>query len=136
MWLRVRLGVAGLGLAVSLAGCNADIADPARLQGETWRLLAFQRPDGSSVALPRATFTVQFGDDGRLSARADCNSCGGTYEAADGGLRISALACTRVFCSTAPVDTDFVTAVQEARTFEVADRLLTLRGRALLVFER
>jgi heat shock protein HslJ len=129
--------VAGLFVTMAaLAACGGDgIAE--RLEGPAWRLRSLQRPDGAGVPLPGAVFTAEFGIDGRLAVRADCNSCGGGYTAADGGLQVSVLACTRAFCPSAPVDTEFAATLAAGRSYSVDDRILTIHGdRGTLTFER
>jgi heat shock protein HslJ len=123
----------------TFVACPNHLADdPSLLKGPVWSLRALQRVDGTAVPVPEAVFTAQFGDDGRLAVRSDCNTCGGSYEADGDRLRVMALACTRVFCGrTAPVDTDFVVALEAARSYVVTGRVLTLAGeRSLVVFER
>jgi heat shock protein HslJ len=122
--------------AAALAGCAADgVTD--RLEGPAWRLRSIQRPDGTVVGLPSAVYTAEFGADGRLGVRADCNRCGGGYTAADGRLQVSVLACTRVFCPTAPLDTEFAATLEAGRSYAVDDRILTIHGdRGTLTFER
>lgn len=53
-------------------------------------------------------FTLQFGDDGRLTMRADCNSCVGSYQLSATELRAGAVACTRAFCGSDSLDQEFL----------------------------
>jgi heat shock protein HslJ len=127
------------GLFVTMAALTACAGDGMtdRLEGPAWRLRSIQRPDGAVVALPSAVFTAEFGADGRIGVRADCNSCGGGYEAADGHLQVSPLACTRVFCQSSPVDTDSALTLEAGRSYDVDDHILTIHGdRGTLTFER
>jgi heat shock protein HslJ len=134
---RSILRTAGLFVTmVALTACAGDgVTD--RLEGPPWRLRSLQRPDGAGVVLPTAVFTAEFGADGRLGVRADCNSCGGGYVATDGRLEVTPLFCTRVFCPSAPVDTEFAATLEAGRSYAVDDRILTIRGdRGTLTFER
>jgi heat shock protein HslJ len=65
-------------------------------------------------------FTVAFEADGRLSIRADCNSCAGAYRADESSLTIGPqLACTQAACPSAPFDRKYVTALAGATSFRV-----------------
>jgi len=67
----------------------------------TWNLQSLQ-PAGNAVqATPAgASYTLTFAD-GRLSTRADCNMCGGTFSLSGQTLTAGpALACTRAACPT------------------------------------
>jgi heat shock protein HslJ len=126
-----------LGAALA-AACAGEVTGPRQVQGE-WRLQAIQQPGGGTTTIADpARFTISFGADGRLSVRADCNSCGGSYRLADGSLSTGPLACTRAFCvSTAPLDTVFVTVLDGRSTVRLGGGRLTVRSeRGTLVFER
>ena len=67
----------------------------------TWNLQSIQ-PAGEAVqATPAgASYTLTFAD-GRLSTRADCNMCGGTFSLSGQTLTAGpAMACTRAACPT------------------------------------
>jgi heat shock protein HslJ len=134
---RTALALAAL---VTALACTGDLADDGAddIAGHVWTLRALQRVDGTAVTLPEGNFTAQFQDGGRLSVRADCNTCTGGYQVDDRQMSLTALACTRAFCTrSAPVDTDYVVALQAARRYVVTGRVLTVSGeRSLLVFER
>jgi heat shock protein HslJ len=120
-----------------LASCGADAAGPSEVQGD-WRLVSLTRADRSTIVIPDPPrFTVRFGPDGRVAVRADCNVCSGSWSLEGGALLTSGLACTRAFCSSAPLDTQFV-AVLEGRstTREAGGRLVLASGRGRLVLER
>ena len=73
-------------------------------------------------------FTAEFGADGRVSLRADCNRCSGGYTATTGALAVGPMACTRAYCSSAPLDMTFTMLVGEATTWTAAKSSLELRG--------
>jgi heat shock protein HslJ len=126
--------------ALVLAACDrGELADRDRLVGPIWMLRDLQRSQAGGASVPPGdVFTARFDDTGRLSVAADCNSCGGSFEAADGRLRVGALACTRVYCvATAPLDTEYVAQLEAAQSYAVDSRTLTIRtGRGVLVFAR
>lgn len=82
----------------------AQVAGPAsttaQLEG-TWTLASIQRAGDAKQDRPfSATYTLSF-NEGRLSTRVDCNSCGGAYTV--DGTTLTAgpnLACTRAACPT------------------------------------
>jgi putative lipoprotein len=85
------------------------------------------------------SFTAEFGADGRVALRADCNRCSGTYTAGSRSLAVGPMACTRAFCTaTAPVDTTFAGLVSSAQTWTSSgDRELELASSAgVLRFQR
>lgn len=107
-------------------GCEETMTGPPDVTGVSWRLQSLQRADGSVVLPPAATFTLRFAEEGRLEIRADCNGCGGTYRLTGAALSVSPLACTRVFCPSAPFDTEYVQLAGAATTMERRDDALVL----------
>ena len=82
------------------AGIGSLMVTTGDLAG-TWRLLSIQVAGGAMMPTPAgADYTLTFGD-GRLSTRADCNICNGSFSLS--GERLTAgplLACSRAACST------------------------------------
>jgi len=101
------------------------------LQG-TWQLVSLQEAGGPVVPAPAPErFTAEFRSDGRLHARADCNSCNASYEAASGNLQVGpAMACTRAYCSSAPLDTDYARLLGEATSWSIEAGSLELSSAA------
>ena len=107
--------LAALTLAISLgAACSGSMSTPTSSSststpleltaGElagTWNLLSIQPAGQAAQATPAgATYTITFAD-GRLSTRADCNVCSGTFVVSGRTLTAGpALACTRAACRT------------------------------------
>jgi heat shock protein HslJ len=121
-----RIVVLGL-LAVGLAGCES-VAGPSAtdLQGH-WQLVSLQEPGQPQVAAPAgATFSADFGSDGRVSLVADCNRCNSSYVAGGATLQVGNMACTRAYCTTAPLDTRFAALVQSAQAWRVGSDELEL----------
>ena len=101
--------IGGLVVCGSPAGLlRRGPAGPKRDHGVTWKLESVERDGRPAVAVPDPDrYTLQLDPNGRLSVRADCNTCGGAYTLNDTSLTIgNALACTRAFCGTASLDTD------------------------------
>ena len=103
---------------------------PGDVTGVTWRLQSLQRADRSVVTPPPGAFTLRFADGERLEVRADCNGCGATYRLRGDALTVTPLFCTRVFCPSAPFDTEYVQLVEAAATVERTEDLLILRSPA------
>ena len=122
--IAVLLLVSGFGLL----SCDGDVVGPSELQGE-WRLQSLRRADFSVVDIADpARFTARFGEDGRLSVRADCNSCGGTFALEGESLTAGPLACTRAFCPSAPLDTQYVGILDGRSSVDVEDGRLVIRS--------
>jgi para-nitrobenzyl esterase len=99
------LPVAGLlSIALLLAGCGGAAPPPAAstpsLAGTAWRLVKFQGGDGTVLSPDdRAKYTLEFGADGAVTARIDCNRGRGTWASpGPGQLTLGPLALTRAMC--------------------------------------
>ena len=94
-----------------------------------WQLVSLTESGHASVDVAEPErFTAEFGPDGRVSLRADCNRCSGGYTATKGALTVGPMACTRAYCSSAPLDTTFAMLVSEAKAWTAANGGLELRG--------
>jgi heat shock protein HslJ len=119
---------ATLAVLLLVVGCNGGSGGPAGALVGRWQLDSFQRSDGQPVAVPTPErFTVTFEADGRLSIRADCNTCAGTYRVDRSSLTFGPqLACTQAACPSAPFDREYVTALAGATSFLVVGNDLTI----------
>lgn len=82
------------------APSSAQTPDPPTLNGTSWQLVRFQGGD-DTVLTPKdkAAYTITFGDDGRVSARIDCNRGSGTWTSSGPGrLEFGPMALTRAMC--------------------------------------
>ena len=80
---------------------STQTPDPPTLNGTSWQLVRFQGGD-DAVLTPTdgSRYTITFGDDGRVSARIDCNRGSGTWTSSGPGqLRFGPLALTRAMCA-------------------------------------
>jgi heat shock protein HslJ len=121
----------------TLVSCGGDVVGPSDLRGE-WRLVSLKRADHSTIPIPDTLrLTADFGEDDRLGLRADCNVCGGAF-ALDGDAMVAGpFACTRAFCASAPLDSEFVGLLDGRSTVRVdGDRLVLSSGRGALLFLR
>ena len=122
------------------AACSNDtLTSPSsstELDG-TWRLV--QMTSGGTVhneALTAGRFNATF-TTGRVEATADCNRCTGPATLSGSTLTVSALACTRAACASAPLDTRFTSLLDGPLTVRLNERLLQLNSsQGELRFER
>jgi heat shock protein HslJ len=139
-WAPILLIVAAGACGGTAAGPTGSAALPApdgngsaassrpALLGQ-WQLVSLSLAGEAPVAVEGPErFTVDFGVDERVALRADCNRCIGGYEASGGALRVGAMACTKAYCSSAPLDTNFAALVSGATGWQVNDAGLELHG--------
>ena len=102
IWTRSTLLLAALLLAFACStGTQTSPQDaPAALGGSSWQLVKFQSSDGNTLTPDdKAKYTITFGNDGRVSARIDCNRGSGTWKSAGPNqLQFGPLALTRAMC--------------------------------------
>ncbi|HVQ31760.1 MAG TPA: META domain-containing protein [Vicinamibacteria bacterium] len=110
-------------------GASAIVSPaPLALVG-SWQLVS-ATPTGEAPVNPSEPerFTAEFAANGRVSLRADCNRCSGGYIATTGALTVSPMACTRAYCSSAPLDTTFTMLVGQSTVWTASNGSLELRG--------
>jgi heat shock protein HslJ len=111
-------------------GGGATSQDRASLLGD-WQLVTLTESGRPSVVVAEPQrFTASFGADGLVALRADCNRCSGGYSAQGGKLTVGPMACTRAYCSSAPLDTTFASLVMASTTWTAANGSLELRSDA------
>jgi heat shock protein HslJ len=104
----------------------------------TWVLAAIQRAGQPEQSRPAdATYTLSFAD-GRLSTRADCNTCSGTFSVSGQTLTAGpALACTRAACPTMAFEAAYVGVLSGDSTVTLTGNTLVLTSaRGVLRFTR
>ena len=104
----------------------------------TWILQSLQ-PAGETVQTTPAgaNYTLTFAD-GRLSTRADCNMCGGTFSLSGQTLTAGpALACTRAACPTMAFESTYGRLLSGDSTVTLSSGTLVLSSaRGVLRFTR
>jgi heat shock protein HslJ len=124
-----RMTLLVLILAAGAIACDENPVGPSQIRNITWKLETVERPGTATITVPNPEqFTVRFEDNGNLSVRADCNSCGGSYTLDGASLSISAVACTRVACPVPGLDTIFTQALESIRSATVSGQQLTISG--------
>ena len=119
-----------LASAIALASCDSnEPLAPSDVVGDTWRLVWLQETGSSIVVVDDPSrYTLQFGSDGRLAVRSDCNSCGGPYTLTGASLEVGPLACTRAFCGDASLDSRYTGALDRARSVARTDNEMTIQA--------
>jgi len=121
-------------MAALLGACvSRQIPEPpANLAGTSWRLVYFQ-PSGAGanpVVPPRVErYTLDFGADGTLALRLDCNRATARWQAIPSGrgaLSVTAGAMTRAFCGDDALDGRIAQDLEKIRSFKVEDGRLFL----------
>ncbi len=129
-----------------IAGCAATPTGPstsssayiaAQLEG-TWNLASIEPAGAGKQNRPSAAvYTLTFGTSNRLSTRADCNTCAGTYSV--DGTSVTAgpnLACTRAACPTMAFESAYTALLGGVSQAVLTNSTLTLsspRGTISLV---
>lgn len=122
----VTLVMAAL-LFLSCSESTTGVEGPAGIEG-SWDLRSYQFAGGPVGTVSEfGSYTAEFTPDGHLSASADCNRCSSSYSAAESGLEIGALACTRAYCGETSLFDDYVAALDGANGFERSSSSLVIR---------
>ena len=135
--------------ALVVSACSQSVSSPtavsspsaaytaAQLEG-TWTLTSIAVAGHAKQDRPfSAIYTLDF-NQGRLSTRADCNTCGGSYSI-DGSVLTAGpgLACTRAACSTMAFENAYTGILSGDSTMAVTGSTLSLSSsRGTLKFVR
>lgn len=121
-------------VAATLAGCAGvrDTFGSHPLAGTRWALHGIQSMDdaqGTTRVDDPQRFTAEFGTDGRLALRLDCNRGFATWEAraadtASGSLHIGPVAATRALCLPPRLDERVARDLGHLRSYLLRDGLL------------
>jgi heat shock protein HslJ len=104
----------------------------------TWNLVSIRPADQPEQATPAgATYALTFAD-GRLSTRADCNTCNGPFALSGQTLTAGpALACTRAACRTMEFENTYTRLLGGEGTVTLSGNSLVLASsRGVLRFSR
>jgi heat shock protein HslJ len=142
VWRALR----GIGATIALAACGgaggptqgpaeATPAPTVAHLRHSWTAVSLQHAGEPAVLAPESRLVADFGDDGDLYIQADCNVCSAGYEAsADGSLEVvGPVPCTLAFCSSAPLDSQFLALLEAARSWSVEGETLELSSEAGVV---
>ena len=119
---------AGTQLAAFAAAQPPAASAPAGLAGTSWQLVKFEGGD-DTVRTPddRAKYTLEFGSDGRVAARVDCNRGRGTWTSERAGaIALGPLALTRAVCASGSLHDQVVKHWASIRSYVIRDGHLFL----------
>lgn len=98
----------------------------ANLENTKWKWVEFVSPvEDTAIASPE-NYTLQFGENGSLSAQVDCNKGVGTYTHSGSSLTFSPLAVTRMACPEGSMDSKFLNHLQWVRIMKIEGNNLFL----------
>jgi heat shock protein HslJ len=110
---------------------------PDQVSG-TWILAAIQPAGQAEVAVPGgASYELSLAD-GRVSTRADCNVCGGSFAVGSRTMTVGPLlACTRAACPTMAFENAYIAILAGESDMRIDGETLTLTStRGALRFRR
>ncbi|MCC7200644.1 MAG: META domain-containing protein [Gammaproteobacteria bacterium] len=107
-------------------------AQPGELSGTAWTVTGYNNGRQAVVSVATGSnLTLAFGDDGRITGSAGCNSYTATFLLADDTIKVGPAAATRMMCSTPDgvmkQEALFLQALQSAATYRLEAERLELR---------
>lgn len=124
---------AGKQLAAFLAGRQpADSTPSSPLAGTSWQLVKFQSMDDTTVTPDNgAKYTIEFGANGQLTARVDCNRGRGTWRSpGPSQIELGPLALTRAQCPAGSMHDHIVRRWEFIRSYVIRNGHLFLAMKA------
>lgn len=119
-------------LALFVASCDDNPFKPSDVEEVTWKLESIERAGSPIIQVPNPEqYTLKLGNDGRLAARADCNTCTTTYTLDGSTLKVGLLACTLVGCGLGSLDGTYAAVLTGTSTITLSDSHLVLRNSAV-----
>lgn len=123
----LALGIApGVALPVQAQSVSTPVPGPeTAIPPIVWSMVEF--PGAGPINEP-GRYTVQFLEDGQISAHADCNWVAGVWTAADGMLDVTITQTTLALCPEDSLEQPFVQALHDATGYYVDGFALTISG--------
>lgn len=116
-------------LAAGAIACDDNPISPTEIRNVTWKLESIERPGNATITVPNPDlYTLRFEDNGNLSVRADCNTCGGRYSLNGSSLSVGDVACTLIACAVPGLDTTFTSALRNVRSATASEGRLVITG--------
>jgi len=143
---RVIAGLPSLAIVISFAACAQTVAGPSSIptssgvaaaiaEGTQWKLQSLTRADSTVTRVSEPNrFTLTFNDGNKITVRADCNNAFGGFTANGNSISVGPMASTKAYCSTAPFDDEYLTAINGESTIAATATTLVMsssRGRLL-----
>ena len=119
-------------MVLSFAACTSTApapgANPAGLEGTSWRLVQISMSDGATrAAIERSRYTIGFGANGVLNVRFDCNRGSGSWKSSGpNNVEFGPLALTRAMCPVGSLHDELVRQWPYVRSYVVKDGRLHL----------
>ena len=115
-------------------------AGPGSIAGTSWRLVQIMSMDDTTYTPDdSALYTLEFGADGSLRVRADCNSGTGSYTAESSSqLQFSVIAATQAECAPGSLHDRYMAEFQWVRSYTMKDShlfLATMADGSIIEFE-
>jgi heat shock protein HslJ len=125
-----RLALVSVGIiaaSITAGGQRSGSGNP--LSGTSWRLVKFQGSDETFVPDDKSKYTINFGSNGRVTARVDCNRASTTWRAnAKGELQFGSWSRTSAKCGAGSLHDRIVNDGAAVRNFAIKDGHLFLSG--------
>jgi len=140
----VLITATGIGCASSAAiptapsAANGSTALTTEQLAGSWRLQSIQAAGQAAQSAPAdANYSITF-TEGRISARADCNSCSSAFSLSGSKLSLSsAMACTRAACPTMQFESVYTSLLAGEQTIAINGNTMVLSSeRGSLSFVR
>ena len=105
---------------------------PTSLSGTSWQVAGVNNGKQAVVGVIDGTeLTLDFSAEGQVSGNGGCNTFSGPYENGEGTVKIGPLVSTLMLCTepagVAEQETQYLTALEKATTYEIANNTLFLR---------
>jgi heat shock protein HslJ len=106
---------------------------PQDLVGSAWEVIGYNNGKQAVISvLTGTTLTIKFDKDGNVSGNAGCNTFSGAYTLTGNQIKIGPLASTLMACSDPAgimdQESQFLTALQSAATYQIEGMVLELRN--------
>ena len=118
-----------VGLSMAVLGCSQNPAPGTDgLAGTNWRLVQFEGGDGRVLkAADPSRYTISFLDDGRVTARVDCNRGMSTWSSPEpSALTLGPLGLTKMYCGPNVLNDRIARDWQYVRTYTLRNGRLYL----------
>jgi heat shock protein HslJ len=123
------IAIVSLSLALTTAEAQSG---GSPLSGTSWQLVKFQGPDERTFTPDdKSKYTIEFGSNGRVTARVDCNRASSTWRStAKGELKFGSWSRTSAKCGPGSLHDQIVTEGAAVSNFEIKNGHLFLSGMA------
>lgn len=112
-------------LCIALFGCGSSAPspqsgrskDPQAVLNKTWQWESTVTPTDKITVSNPERYTFLLTEDGKVEAKFDCNSGGGSYEISEGSLSFGPMMSTRMACPEDSQDALFMRDLERVSTF-------------------